>query len=126
MNISAHSNISSQQAVLSEAISKLQEKWELTNKDIAEVIGKDTSFITRLHQGKTHINPDDKTGQLSLLLIRIFRSLGAFLGDRMHVQQEWLKAHNYAFNNSPLNAMKTIEGINQVVMYLDHMRGADG
>ncbi|PIR38520.1 MAG: XRE family transcriptional regulator [Alphaproteobacteria bacterium CG11_big_fil_rev_8_21_14_0_20_39_49] len=112
--------------VLSKAILNLKDSWQLSNKDIAEIIGVDSSFITRLKKGQTQIEHDKKTGQLSLMLIRVFRSLGAFLGDRMTAQQQWLDSYNRAFNSTPIDAMKNVEGLSRVVIYLDALRGSEG
>ena len=121
-----HSNNIAKDEVLSKAILNLKDSWQLSNKDVAEIIGVDSSFITRLKKGQTHIEHDKKTGQLSLMLIRAFRSLGAFLGDRMSAQKQWLDSYNRAFNSTPIDAMKNVEGLSRVVIYLDALRGAEG
>ena len=111
--------------VLAKALENLKNSWNLTGKELAEIVGVDDSVISRLSQA-TVFHPDKKQGQMALLLIRAYRSLGAFLGDRMQLQQDWLRAHHQVFNQRPLDAMKTPEGLAYVVMYLDAMRGAEG
>ena len=111
--------------VLSKALGKLKEYWELSGVDLAEIVGVAPSVISCLDTAQVFC-PNKKQGQLALLLIRVYRSLGAFLGDRMQLQKDWLNAPNQVFNQSPLESMKTPEGLAHVVMYLDAMRGAEG
>jgi hypothetical protein len=112
--------------VLTKAVQRLMQAWNMSNKDLALIIGVSTSFVTRMQQGTAHINPTSKEGELALMLIRSFRSLGAFLGERMNVQQAWLRAHHHTFNTTPLEAMKSVSGLALVAQYLDAMRGAQG
>lgn len=118
--------LNNQNQILSKAIINLQDFWQLSNKDLADIIGVDPSFITRLRQCKTLIEHDKKVGELSLMLIRVFRSLGAFLGDRLALQNQWLNSFNKAFNNKPIDNIKNISGLAHVVQYLDALRGVEG
>lgn len=114
-------------AVLTKALLRLAKNWEMKNTELAEIIGVSPSVISRLRKGESHaLSPKNTAGKLALLLIRAYRSLGAFLGSRFTIQQEWLRAHNHAFNRSPLDAMRSPEGLVHVVQYLDAMRGAEG
>ena len=111
--------------VLAKALKNLKDAWGLTGVELSAIVGVDSSVISRLD--KTSVfHPEKKQGQLALMLIRIYRSLGAFLGDRMSLQKDWLRAEHIVFNQSPIEAMKTPEGLAHVVMYLDAMRGAEG
>lgn len=114
-----------QEAVIAKALKNLKAVWQLPNVEVAAIVGVDDSVISRIDSTRA-FHPDKKAGQLALLLIRAYRSLGAFLGDRVDLQQAWLRADNKAFNQSPLEAMKSPEGLAHVVMYLDAMRGAEG
>jgi len=118
-------SVPAQEAVIAKALKNLKNMWRLANVDVAAIVGVDDSVISRIDSTRA-FHPDKKAGQLALLLIRAYRSLGAFLGDRVDLQQEWLRADHVVFNQSPLEAMKTPEGLAHVVMYLDSMRGAEG
>lgn len=113
------------EVVLAKALKNLKETWELTGVELAAIVGVDNSVISRLDKTPA-FHPDKKQGQLALMLIRIYRSLGAFLGDRMALQKEWLRSEHKIFNQTPIEAMKTPEGLAHVVMYLDAMRGTEG
>lgn len=114
-----------QDAVLAKSLKNIKDFWDLSGVELAEIVGVDNSVISRLDTTQA-FHPDKKQGQLALMLIRVYRSLGAFLGDRISLQKDWLRAHHQVFNQSPLEAMKSPEGLAHVVMYLDAMRGAEG
>lgn len=114
-----------QEVVLAKALKNIKEFWGLSGKELGEIMGVDDSVISRLEVTKA-FHPDKKQGQLALILIRVYRNLGAFLGDRVSLQKDWLHAHHQVFNQSPLEAMKSPEGLAHVVMYLDAMRGTEG
>lgn len=124
-DIANKKKVSDKNIVLNKALAKLMDHWDLKGIELAEIVGVDGSVISRLDQ-TTVFSPEKKQGQLALLLIRVFRSLGAFLGDRMDLQKKWLHSNNKVFNQTPLQAMKTPQGLAQVAMYLDAMRGAEG
>ncbi len=114
-----------QEAVLAKALKNIKDFWDLSGIELAEIVGVDNSVISRLDTTPV-FHPDKKQGQLALMLVRVYRSLGAFLGDRVSLQKDWLRAHHQVFNQAPLEAMKSPEGLAHVVMYLDAMRGAEG
>jgi transcriptional regulator with XRE-family HTH domain len=115
------------QAVLTKALLRVTSHWQMQDKELAEIIGVNPSVISRLRKGQSKaVRPDNHVGRLALLLIRAYRSLGAFLGNRFTIQQAWLREYHHAFNTTPLEAMRTPEGLVHVVQYLDAMRGAEG
>ena len=112
--------------VLSKAICSIKDKWDLTNSDLASIIGVDKSTITRICRQESFVDPNKKNGELSLMLVRVFRGLGVFLGDRMSLQIEWLNSYNKSFNSTPIEAIKTVSGLAMVLQYLDALRGQGG
>ena len=121
----SHKSLPEKDTVLAKALVNLKETWGLTGVELAAIVGVDKSVISRLDETRV-FHPDKKPGQLALMLIRVYRSLGAFLGDRMALQKEWLRSEHKVFNQTPIEAMKTPEGLAPVVMYLDSMRGSEG
>ena len=109
--------------VLIDALVLLSGYWKLDQARLGRIIGKSTATISRMLDGKTTIDPDSKSGELALYLIRVSRSLNALMGDRYSVQRQWLSTDNKAFNCSPLEALTTAQGLVEVVSYLDAMRG---
>lgn len=113
---------SSPNEVLSKALLNSKEYLGLTNTDLGEIMGKDRTYFTRLrNQGV--LEPDSKEGELALHLIRIYRSLFALEGGDMGAMIEWLNTPNKHLNGTPKDMLKNIQGLIQVVEYLDAMRG---
>jgi len=61
---------------------------------------------------------------MALLLLRIYRSLNALVGNHHDKAKLWLHAPNQAFQlETPLKHMKNVSGLVEVAQYLDAMRG---
>jgi hypothetical protein len=116
--------ISSNKAqTLTKAILRMADFLKLSGKDLSALIGISESSATRLHQGKKLITPDSKEGELAVLLLRIYRSLNALVGNHHDKARAWLQSHNTYFNSKPIETMKTVQGLVLVLNYLDAMRG---
>ncbi len=110
-------------AVLTKAILNLASFYDLTGKDLRQIIGLSESTITRLNQGKALISPSSKEGEMALLLLRIYRGLNSLLGNNHDKAKLWLASHNHYFNQKPIDHLKTISGLVDVINYIDAMRG---
>ena len=110
--------------VLSKALLKMASFLNLSGKDLSEIIGISESSATRLHQGKKFISPSSKEGELALLVLRVYRSLNALVGNHHEKAQAWLQSKNAYFGNKkPIDEMKHVQGLVLVLNYLDAMRG---
>lgn len=108
--------------VLTKALLNLAEHYELKGKDLSEIIGMSEASATRLSQGTKFISDTSKEGELALLLIRLYRSLNAMVGDDPEKAKTWLRSHNYYLSAIPLERIKRVDGLVDVVSYLDAMR----
>jgi hypothetical protein len=109
--------------VLTKAILNLANFYNLTGKDLSDIIGISESSTTRLHQGKKVISPDTKEGEMALLLLRVYRGLNSLIGNNHDKAKIWLNSFNTYFNKKPIEQLKTVTGLVDVVNYLDAMRG---
>lgn len=113
--------------VLTKAILNLAAAYGLTGKELGEIIGLSASSVTRLHKAPENklklISENSKEGELSLLLIRLYRSLNAMVGNDSVKAKAWLEAENDYFSNKPIEHIKRVDGLVEVVNYLDAMRG---
>lgn len=117
------SNVSQQAIILTKALKNAANYWGLTNKQLGEVIGLSEPTISRLKGGKYRIGQESKAWELSLLFLRAFRGLDAYMGGHIENEKRWLKANNHALGGAPLQLMGHIEGLIRVVQYIDYMRG---
>jgi hypothetical protein len=122
MNISLNKHQEREQ-VLTKAIINLARFYDLSGKDLSDIIGISESSTTRLNQGKKLISPDTKEGEMALLLLRVYRGLNSMIGTNHNKAKIWLNSFNHYFHGKPLEHMKTVSGLVDVVNYLDAMRG---
>ncbi|RTZ58918.1 MAG: XRE family transcriptional regulator [Gammaproteobacteria bacterium] len=104
-------------AVLTKALLNAGKAMGLSQAHIGSIIGKER---TALHRG---LNPDSKSGELALLLIRVYRDLYVLMGGKPADIRHWVKTGNLHTGGIPAEQMKTVQGLNRVLEYLDAMRG---
>ena len=104
--------------VLGKALLNAGKALGLSQDETGEIIGKARTSIFR-----NGINPDSKEGELSILLIRVFRSLFVLVGDDNVNMKHWMKTQNSHLRGIPAQQIKKITGLLKVVEYLDSMRG---
>ena len=109
-------------AVVAKAALSAAERLGLTNRQLAAIIGSSEASVSRMRHGRG-VGPASKEGELALLLVRLFRSLDALVGgDEAHARA-WLHAENDHLGGVPADRITTVEGLIDVVQYLDAMRG---
>ena len=94
----------------------------LRNRELAAVIGTSEASISRLGSGRGLV-PASKEGELALLFLRLYRSLDALVGGDDGKARAWLHADNTHVGGVPADRIRTVEGLVDVVQYLDAMRG---
>lgn len=109
-------------AVLTKATLAAAERLDLRNRQLAAVIGSSEASVSRLRSGRG-LDPATKEGELALLFLRLYRSLDALVGGDDVKAREWLHADNHHLGGVPADRIRTVEGLVDVVQYLDAMRG---
>jgi hypothetical protein len=94
----------------------------LRNRQLAEIIGTSEASVSRLRSGRG-LDPASKEGELALLFLRLYRSLDALVGGDDVKARDWLHAANDHLGGVPADRLRTVEGLVDVVQYLDAMRG---
>ena len=98
------------------------ERLGLRNRHLAAVIGTSEASVSRLSSGRG-LEPASKEGELALLFLRLYRSLDALVGGDDGKARAWLHADNAHVSGVPADRIRTVEGLVDVVQYLDAMRG---
>lgn len=109
--------------VLTKALLNVTVRLKITQKQLGGIIGLSEATTSRFFNNEKIISPGTKEGELSLYLIRIYRSLDAILGGNQENCQRWFKSYNKHLNGIPLDLVTKIEGLVNVANYLDVMRG---
>jgi hypothetical protein len=109
-------------SVLTRAVSSAAARLGLRNRDLAQILGISEASISRLKDGR-RLDPASKEGELALLFLRLFRSLDALVGGDEERARAWLHAPNMHLAGTPAERIRRVEGLIDVVQYLDGMRG---
>ena len=108
--------------VLTKAVRSAAERLGLRNRALAGILGTSEASVSRLSAGRT-IDPESKEGELALLFLRLFRSLDALVGGDEAQARAWLSAGNEHLGGVPAERIRRVEGLVDVVQYLDALRG---
>jgi hypothetical protein len=111
-----------QAAVVTKAVLKAATRLGLTNKLLASVIGVSEATVSRMRSGGYQLQGGQKSFELAVLLVRLYRSLDAIVGGDDAVAGAWLKNRNSALNAAPLALIQTVPGLMNVIQYLDARR----
>jgi len=108
--------------VLAKATVSAARRLALTNRDLAAVLGTSEASISRL-SGDRPLRAGSAEAALALLFVRLFRSLDAITGGDEATARAWFASSNHHLGGVPADRIRTVEGLVDVVQYLDAIRG---
>ena len=108
--------------VVAKAVLAAAQRLGLRDRQLAAIIGSSEASVSRLRSGRG-LDPATKEGELALLLVRLYRGLDALVGGDDTAARAWLHATNRHVNGIPAHRILSVEGLVDVVQYLDAMRG---
>ncbi|MEO5813545.1 MAG: antitoxin Xre-like helix-turn-helix domain-containing protein [Rhodanobacter sp.] len=109
-------------AVLTKAVVHAAELLGLKDAELAQVIGVSAPTVSRCRHGEAEIDPERKTGELALLLVRLFRSLDPLVGSDTEKRKAWMHTKNHALGAVPATLIRNPEGLVGTLAYLDGIR----
>jgi transcriptional regulator with XRE-family HTH domain len=95
----------------------------LQQREVAAIIGVSAATVSRLANAAGELELDGKPGQLTLLLLRVYRSLDAVVGGDAGELRAWFHADNRHLGGVPAELVLRPEGLARVAEYLDAIRG---
>jgi uncharacterized protein (DUF2384 family) len=108
--------------VLTRALHRATKNLGMAQGDVAKTIGVSDASVSRLFAEQRTIDPKTKEGELTILFLRLYRSLDALVGSE-EAARKWFHAPNHHLRGTPAELVKTVEGLVDVIQYLDAMRG---
>jgi hypothetical protein len=108
--------------VLAKAVLAAATRLGLRSRALAAILGTSEASVSRLRFARG-LDPASKEGELALLFLRAYRSLDALVGGDDAKARAWLGARNEHLRGVPADRLGTVEGLVDVVQYLDAMRG---
>lgn len=109
-------------AVLTKATLRSAGFLGLSNSVLAKAVGLSEASISRMASGAKALDVGSKPAELAALLIRVYRSLDALVGNSEEHRRLWMTSYNRALNAIPKEAIQSAEGLVRVVTYLDGAR----
>ena len=109
-------------AVLAKATLAAARRLDISNRELARILGTSEASISRLG-GERTLRPDSADGRLAALFVRLFRALDALMGGDEPKARAWFRAENAHLRGVPAERVQAIEGLVDVVHYLDAVRG---
>lgn len=109
-------------AVVTRAALRAADRLGVTSKALAKTIGVSEPTLSRMKKGDYMLEPGQKPYELSLLFVRLFRSLDAIADGDEAVAASWLRNDNAALGDAPLALIQSVAGLVNVIAYLDARR----
>jgi len=109
----------SEATIVTTALARASTSLDLPNRVVGAVIGLSEPTISRLKNGTYILKRNEKEFELSLLFVRLYRSLIAIVGGDDTVAAAWLRNPNTALRGKPIERIQTVDGLLDVINYLD-------
>ena len=107
---------------VTKAILRAADRLGISNKVIGSILGLSEASVSRMGSGGYALRPGEKSFELSVLFVRLYRSLDAMTGGDDAVARAWLRSENAALGDTPLTLVQSIQGLVNVIAYLDARR----
>jgi uncharacterized protein (DUF2384 family) len=108
--------------VLTLAVSRAADLWDLTNETLGRIIGVSSPTASRLRSGQKKLARGTKPFELGQYFVRLFRSLDALTGSDDRSAMSWLRTENKDLGGRPIDLIKTVKGLAEVSNYVDDFR----
>jgi hypothetical protein len=112
----------SEAGVVTKAVLRAAQTFDVPAKALAAIIGVSEATASRMKSGGFALERASKPFELAVLFIRLFRSLDAIAGGDEQVARAWLRNPNAALGAVPLDHIRTVAGLVDVIAYLDARR----
>jgi transcriptional regulator with XRE-family HTH domain len=110
-------------AVLTGAVLRAAALLELNQAKLAGVLGLSAATVSRMASGAYALDGNKKEWELAALFVRLFRSLDALVGSNDAAARTWLNGENRGLGGTPIELIRSAEGLVRAVHYLDAARG---
>jgi antitoxin component HigA of HigAB toxin-antitoxin module len=107
--------------VLAKATLNASAELGLKNNELGAIIGLHRTGITRLKKSMS-IDPESKTGEISLTLVRLADALHAVSGGDKDWINHFMRSYNTMTSGIPAEQIQSLTGLMTVSRYLDAIR----
>ena len=111
-----------EEAVATKALLRAASRLSLSNKQLGRILGLSEATVSRMGSGAYTLSLGDKSFELAILFIRLFRAIDALTGGDEAVASAWLRNENLALGAAPLTLLQSVSGLVHVLGYVDARR----
>jgi hypothetical protein len=94
----------------------------ISNKVLARIVGLSEASVSRMGSGTFTLTPGEKSFELAVLFIRLYRALDPIVHGDDGVARAWLANPSLALGGTPLTLIQSVTGLVHAVAYLDARR----
>lgn len=109
-------------AIVAKAALAAAERLGINARALAGILGLSEATLSRLKSGAATLDRSGKPFELAVLFVRLYRSLDAIVGGDEAVARAWLRNDNMALGAVPLQHIRSVSGLVDVIAYLDARR----
>ncbi len=108
--------------VITKATLRAADRLGIRNNVLAKIVGVSEPTVSRMRKSEYLFDRGQKSFELAILFVRLYRSLDAIVGGDDKIAAAWLKNENTALDGAPLELIQKISGLTNVIDYLDTRR----
>ena len=114
--------VATEGVVATKALMRAASRLGISNKVLGRIVGLSEASVSRMGAGAFTLSAGDKSFELALLFIRLFRALDAVTGGDDAVASAWVRNDNLALGAAPLTLVQSVSGLTHVLGYVDSRR----
>jgi len=108
--------------VVTKAVQRAASRLGLSNKALARILGLSEASVSRMGSGAYVLTPGDKSFEIAMLFLRLFRALDAIVAGDEAAARAWLQHENATLGGAPGVLIQTLPGLVDTVAYADARR----
>ena len=112
----------SEAEVVTKAAVRAADLLGLSNKVLSNVLGVSEATVSRMKRDGYVLRKEQKSFELAVLFLRLYRSLDAIVGGDDAIAESWLRNENTVLAEKPISLIQDIAGLLHVIAYLDARR----
>lgn len=110
---------SAQGTVLTKGVLRAADKLDVKQAALAAILGVSEATVSRMKKGDYVLHANSKAFELAVQFVRLFRSLDEMVGGDEAVARAWLANPNLTLDAKPVEKIRTVPGLMDVIAYLD-------
>jgi hypothetical protein len=109
-------------AVLTEAVVRAASFWDLSDHQLATMLGVPAAAVCQLREGAFELELGSQAFVAGQYLVRLFNALDALMGSDDQAARDWLRSPNLDLGEAPIDLLTKSRGLSRVCDYVDAFR----